>query len=118
MNVKTLIAAAIATAFAMPLSAGAAGDKASSGDSGAEKMFKSLDKNNDGFLSKDEVKGTPYDKEFTTLDKNHDSKLSRQEHASAPEHAGDKSTSTGGTSGGAMSSGKSGAGGSAPGKGY
>jgi hypothetical protein len=118
MNMKTLIAAAVATAFAMPLAAGAAGDKTSSSDSGAEKAFKSLDKNHDGFLSKDEMKGTPHDKEFTTLDKNRDSKLSPEEYASASEHAGGKSTGTGGTSGGAMSSGKSSAGGSAPGKGY
>ena len=97
MRMNILVAVSVAAAFALPFSAGAA-DKAS-GNAGAEKMFQSLDKNKDGFLSKDEVKGTPHDKEFTTLDKNHDGKLTREEHASAPEHAGDKSTSMGGTSG-------------------
>ena len=125
MMFKTLIAAAVAAAFALPFSASAGGDKAdkaasgssagtstsgsasaggtsgsagnkadkaSSGatksDGGAEAMFKSLDKNKDGFMSKEEVKGTPHDKDFSSLDKNHDGKLSREEHAAAPEHSG------------------------------
>ena len=114
MMFKTLIAAAVAAAFALPFSASAAGDKAdkaaSSGDKaasssdkaaasgatksdgGAEAMFKSLDKNKDGFMSKEEVKGTPHDKDFSSLDKNKDGKLSRQEHAAAPEHAGKAGT--------------------------
>ncbi len=112
MQRNTLIAAAIAAVFAFPLATYAAGDKASSAgggatksDGGAEAMFKSLDKNNDGFISKDEAKGTPHDKDFAKLDKNKDGKLSRQEHAAAPEHAGQASTgSTSSTSG---SSGKS-----------
>ena len=110
MTFKTLIAAAVAAAFALPFTASAAGDKAdkaaSSGDKaasssdkaassgatksdgGAEAMFKSLDKNKDGFMSKEEVKGTPHDKDFSKLDKNNDGKLSREEHAAAPEHSG------------------------------
>jgi hypothetical protein len=129
---KTLIAALVTAAFAVPLSVQAAGEKASSGssgssatqapaasgsaaggsaaggsaasggatraDSGAEKMFKALDKNQDGSISKEEAKGTPHDKDFTSLDKNRDGKLSREEHAAAPEHAGDKA-STGATKG-------------------
>lgn len=90
MQLNTLMAAAVAAAFALP--AYAAGDKASSGagatkpDGGAEAMFKSLDKNNDGSLTKAEVKGTPHEKDFDKLDKNHDGKLTRAEHAAAPEH--------------------------------
>jgi len=90
MKLKTLTAvAAVATAaaaFAIPL-AQAGGDKAkdasadksqsasqgASGNSGAEKMFQALDKDNDG-------------------------KFSREEHAAAPEHAGDEAAA-GGTSG-------------------
>ena len=91
MTRKTLIAAVITAA--LPLAAYAGGDKASSGgasksDGGAEAMFSSLDKNKDGFMSRDEVKGTPHDKDFAKLDKNKDGKLSREEHAAAPEHAG------------------------------
>jgi Ca2+-binding EF-hand superfamily protein len=107
MTFKTLIAAAVAAAFALPFSASAAGDKAdkaasssdksaasgaTKSDGGAEAMFKSLDKNKDGFMSKEEVKGTPHDKDFSSLDKNKDGKLSRQEHAAAPEHAGKAGT--------------------------
>jgi hypothetical protein len=91
MTLKTLIGVAVAAAFALPLSATAADDKATSGatkpDGGAEAMFKALDKNNDGFISKEEAKGTPHDKDFSSLDKNNDGKLTRQEHAAAPEHA-------------------------------
>ncbi len=79
-------------------SAGAAGDKAASGatksDGGAEKMFKALDKNKDGSISKEEAKGTPHDKDFSTLDKDNDGKLSPQEHAAAPEHSGAASGGT------------------------
>jgi hypothetical protein len=99
MMFKTLIAAAVAAAFALPFSASAAGDKAdkaasgaTKSDGGAEAMFKALDKNKDGFMSKEEVKGTPHDKDFSSLDKNKDGKLSRQEHAAAPEHAGKAGT--------------------------
>ena len=82
MTLKTLIAAVITAAF-VPFAAYAA-----ESDGGAEKMFSSLDKNNDGFMSRDEVKGTPHDKDFAKLDRNRDGKLSREEHAAAPEHAG------------------------------
>jgi hypothetical protein len=111
MNAKTLIAAAIAAAFAFPLYA--AGDKASSSgatgsnDGGAEAMFKSMDKDKDGSISKAEAKGTPHDKDFSKLDKDNDGKLSRPEHAAAPEHAGKKSA-TGGTSGSSSSGGAAG----------
>jgi Ca2+-binding EF-hand superfamily protein len=77
-----------------------AGDKSSntaaspSGDSGAESMFKAMDKNNDGSISREEAKGTPHEKEFAALDKNNDGKLSREEHAAAPAHAGDKRPAT------------------------
>ena len=118
MRLKTLIAAAVAAAFAWPLAAGAqdkssggtsaGGDKASAGatkdDGGAEAMFRALDKDKDGFISKEEAKGTPHDKDFAKLDKNNDGKLSRQEHAAAPEHAGKAgSSSAGGTASGGTS---------------
>src|SRR5262245_27989967 len=77
-----------------------------SGKSGAEAMFKALDKNKDGFISKEEAKGTPHDKDFATLDKNNDGKLSRQEHAAAPEHQNEKAAS-GTSSSGTSSSGTS-----------
>ena len=66
-------------------------------------MFKAMDKDEDGSISKQEAEGTPHGKDFATLDKDSDGKLSREEHAAAPEHAG---AATGGTAGGA-SEGKS-----------
>lgn len=95
MNHKLLIAAAVATAFAMPVFA--QGSKPAAGgsksDGGAEAMFKSMDKNKDGSISKDEAKGTAHAKDFAKLDKNNDGKLSRSEHAAAPEHTGGKKRS-------------------------
>jgi hypothetical protein len=97
MQRKPLIAAVIAAAFAFPLAATAAGTDKTAGaksasanganDGGAAAMFKSLDKNGDGFISKDEAAGSPHAAEFAALDKNGDGKLSKAEHAAAPDHA-------------------------------
>ena len=103
MQPKYLFTTLVATAFAFPLSASANTGKTSSdksasappaqtasanpsNDGGAEAMFKSMDKNGDGFISKEEAKGSAHEAEFAKLDKNGDGKLSRDEHAAAPEH--------------------------------
>lgn len=78
MNLKTVLAAAVALAFAVPLAAQADGASAS-----ASAMFKDLDKNKDGFISREEAKGSPHEQQFDQLDKNADGKLSRAEHAAA-----------------------------------
>jgi len=105
MQRKHLIATFVA-AFALPLAANAAGtgkqadaQANSAKDGGAEAMFGSLDKNGDGFISKEEAAGTPHAADFATLDKNGDGKLSREEHAAAKEHvaARAKAGSTGST---------------------
>src|SRR5262245_6665341 len=95
MNHKLLIAAAVATAFAIP--AFAQTEKPGAGDGGAEAMFKRMDKDKDGYISKEEAKGTPHDKEFSMLDKDQDGKLSRKEHADAPEHKAGRGAAGGGT---------------------
>lgn len=97
MKARTLIAFAATAALALPLAAQPQAEQAKS-DGGAAAMFKSLDKNKDGFLSRDETKGTPYEKDFAMLDKNNDGRLSREEHAAAPEHAGERGAA--GTTGG------------------
>jgi hypothetical protein len=98
MNARLLIA----LAFAFPVAAYAGGDKASNASSGTgaaasasggtasasassdgSAMFRDLDKNKDGFISREEAKGSPHEKEFDKLDKNSDGKLSREEHAAA-----------------------------------
>ena len=112
---KILMTAAIAAAFAFPLGASAADDKAASAgasnDGGAEAMFKGLDKNKDGSLTREEVKGSAHDKDFSSLDKDGDGKLSRQEHAEAPEH---KSSAAGASGGSPSGSGSSSGGGGKP----
>jgi hypothetical protein len=109
MQAKPLFAALVAAAFAFPLAATAGGTDKTSGaksapangsnDGGAEAMFKAMDKNGDGSISKEEAAGTPHAANFATLDKDGDGKLSRAEHAAAPEHAGaqSKDASTSGT---------------------
>lgn len=97
MQRKSLLTAALAAAFIFPLAATAGTDKAKSApanganDGGAEAMFVSMDKNNDGFISKEEATGTPHAAQFATLDKDGDGKLSREEHAAAPEHVAARS---------------------------
>lgn len=133
MKLRTLIAAAVAAAFALPLSAQTTGDKAASGSSAdatakpsttqsqsiggssaasgsasagasskaADAMFKDLDKNTDGFVSREEAKGSPHEMAFDKFDKNADGKLSESELAAMP--MAEKSM------GGMMSGGSSGA---------
>jgi EF hand len=99
------VAASVVAFLAMPLSVGAAGDKASSpsaASSGAERTFDALDKNKDGSLSRDEVKGTPQEKDFAKLDKNNDGKLTRQEHGGEQAATG-ATAGSGGSAGGAGS---------------
>ena len=127
MQTKPLFAALVAAAFAFPLAANAGGgthkhtgDKTASAapanganDGGAAAMFTSMDKNGDGFVSKDEAKGTPHEADFASLDKNRDGKLSKDEHYNAKEHvaarskagsAGSAASSTGSASGTSSSS--------------
>ncbi len=88
MQRKPLLAAVLAAAFAFPLAANAGTDKTStsgaksasangSNDGGAEAMFKSLDKNSDGFIAKEEAMGTPHHAQFATLDKDGDGNVLR-----------------------------------------
>jgi hypothetical protein len=46
-------------------------------------MFRALDKNKDGFISRAEAQGSPHERDFDALDTNRDGMLSRQEHAAA-----------------------------------
>jgi hypothetical protein len=87
MRLKTLIAVAVAAAFAVPLLTQAQSDKASSGAPGATTPgsgMSTLDKDKDGSISREEAKGTPYEKDFSKLDKDGDGKLSPSEQAAAP----------------------------------
>ena len=100
MNLKTLTAVAAATLLGTSFAyAGADKPSSSSASSGstAQPQFKSLDKNSDGSLSRDEVKTWSGAKNFSKLDANHDGKLSSQEYAAAGSTSS-SSSAAGGTS--------------------
>jgi len=83
--IKTLIAVAVAGAFALPVAAApsASDDRATSSGAGAtaDSRFDQLDRNNDGFISRDEAKdAAELNTRFTELDKNNDNKLTREEY--------------------------------------
>ena len=90
MRLKTLIAVAVAAAFAVPLLTQAQSDKPSSGTSGAAPAAPSaaMDKDKDGSISREEAKGTPLEKDFAKLDKDKDGKLSASEQADAKADVG------------------------------
>lgn len=94
MNLKTIIALAVAGAFAIPVAAqtssgtdkpsgaaqGAASDKQKSEAGGtAPGGFADIDKNNDGYISRDEAKDATWANRFTELDKDNDGRLSQSE---------------------------------------
>jgi hypothetical protein len=95
MRLKTLVAVAIAAAFAVPLLSQAQSDKPASAPSGATTPGAGMaDKDKDGSISREEAKGTPFEKDFDKLDKNSDGKLSRDEQAAAKAAAGATGGST------------------------
>jgi hypothetical protein len=85
MRLKTLVAVAVAAAFAVPLSTQAQSDKPSGGTSGAATPGSTIMDKDDSIprdsISREEAKGTPYEKDFDKLDKNRDGKLSLDEIA-------------------------------------
>jgi hypothetical protein len=94
---KSLLAVALAAAFALPLAANAAGTERpsgstspgksgsmSSGNGGSMSTMKQLDTNNDGHVSKEEAKkSSAISKRFKELDKDNDGKLSSTELSAA-----------------------------------
>jgi hypothetical protein len=70
MKVKTLMALAVGAALALPFST-MANDAAT---------FKSLDTDNDGHLSSQEMKGNQHESQFSSLDRDRDGLLAFQEY--------------------------------------
>jgi Ca2+-binding EF-hand superfamily protein len=90
MKYGTLIAAAVATAFALPVAAqsSATGDR-SSAATGASGTYHSLDKNRDGFISRDEAASdTSMTGRFSELDKDNDGRISQSEFAALDAPSG------------------------------
>ena len=69
MNLKTLMALAIAAAFAAPVLAQAP----------AAGGFAAVDRNNDGYLSRDEARESTWNSRFSELDKDNDGRISQSE---------------------------------------
>jgi len=90
MNWKTLVAAAVAAGFALPFAASADNDKlksekaggsAASGRTiGSAALFDRLDKNKDGFVTREEARdASELQGRFAEMDTDNDGKISRSE---------------------------------------
>ena len=93
---RTLITAAVAGAFALPAAAlaSAAGDNIAVAQSGSDARFDALDRNRDGFISRDEAKdASELNTRFSELDRNNDDKLSREEYGALNASARGSTTS-------------------------
>lgn len=84
MRLKTLVAVAVAAAVAGPLLSQAQDKPAP----GATMPGGTTDKDKDGSISREEAKGTPFEKDFSKLDKDGDGKLSASEQEDAKAAAG------------------------------
>jgi hypothetical protein len=85
MRLKTLVAVAVTAAFAVSPLTQAQSDKPAAG---ATTPGSAMDKDKDGSISREEAKGTPFEKDFDKLDKDNDGKLSRDEQGAAKAGAG------------------------------
>jgi hypothetical protein len=88
MNLKTLMALAIAAAFAAPVLAQTAPNRYDAKDSNPAAPaagataggFSAMDRNNDGYISRDEARDATWNSRFSELDKDNDGRLSQSEH--------------------------------------
>ena len=95
---KTLIAAAIASALILPCAALAQSSKARpQAEATSSKLLQRLDRNNDGFVTRDEAKdATELQGRFVELDTNNDGKISEAEMRAID---GERSSAAGRTAG-------------------
>ena len=80
MNLKSAVAWAVAAALAAPVLAQKAprstDDKTAST---AASSFAAMDRNNDGYLSRDEIRDVPWSNRFSELDQDNDGRISQSE---------------------------------------
>lgn len=106
MKLKTLIAVAVASAFPSLVLAQAATSQPQEGSAtgrttGSSALFNRLDKNNDGFVSRDEARdATELQGRFAELDKDNDGKISANEMRGIDNDHGATGTTGSGTKGG------------------
>ena len=105
MNLKTVLALAIAAACAAPVLAQQTGrdpearaNAAASGAAATRGDFSAMDRNNDGYISRDEARDAPWNNRFTEMDKDNDGRLSLGEFdAMRQQGAATGSAATGST---------------------
>ena len=109
MNLKTITALALAAAFAAPVLAQTPGRTTTdpkdsnpaappaSSASGATAGFGGMDRNNDGYISREEAKDATWHNRFSELDKDNDGRLSQSEFNALG--AGSGASTTGGMGG-------------------
>jgi len=85
MNLKTMMALALAAAFAAPVLAQSGAtpgaqpaDRSAAGATAGG--FSAMDRNNDGYISRDEARDATWNNRFAELDKDNDGRLSQSEH--------------------------------------
>jgi hypothetical protein len=110
MKVKTLMALAIGAALAVPFSTMAEDKPGNTPEGRAAATFKSLDSDNDGHLSSQEMKGNQYERQFSSLDQDRDGLLAFHEYmvtaeASASVGSGARSSASGSSARGPASDG-------------
>jgi hypothetical protein len=94
MTLKTAMALTIAAAFAAPLAAQQAPRSYDPKDSNPATAgataggFAAMDRNNDGYISRDEARDAPWNNRFSELDKDNDSRVSRSEFEALQGAAG------------------------------
>ena len=100
MKLKTVMALAIAAAFAAPglrHRRRAGTDSRVTSGTNAASGFSGLDRNNDGYISRDESHDAAWSNRFTELDKDNDGRLSQSEFDAMNSAAG--ASTTGGMGG-------------------
>jgi hypothetical protein len=94
MNPKTLIALALAAAFSAPVLGQQPGGATPPKDDAARGAtagggFAAMDRNHDGYISRDEARDATWTSRFSELDKDNDGRISQSEFAAldAPSSA-------------------------------
>jgi hypothetical protein len=119
---KQMIALAVAAAFALPAlaqtsgrtttdpkdsnpaapPAAIGGAQAPAAGASAANGFSAMDRNNDGYISREEAKDATWSNRFSELDKDNDGRVSQSEFSAMGSSAGSTGTSTGGSTTGGM----------------
>ncbi len=105
MNLKTVLALAIAAACAAPVFAQQAGRSPeakdtnpaapSAGAGATGGGFSAIDRNNDGYISRDEARDVPWSNRFSEMDKDNDGRLSLGEFDAMRQQGAAGGASTG-----------------------